>query len=64
MGVAEMISLAALTLSGLGVSSAGVFALFKIGKSLGSYQATVAKCLEQHSSKLADHEDRLRQGKL
>lgn len=64
MGLAEMISLAALLLSGLGVSSAGVFALFKIGKSLGSYQATVAKCLEQHAGRIDDHEDRLRKGKL
>jgi hypothetical protein len=59
-----MISLAALLLSGLGISSAGVVALFRIGKALGASEARVAECLEQHSSKLEDHEERLRSGGL
>ena len=64
VGVADLISLGALLLSGLGVTSAGVFALFKIGKALGASEARVAECLERHSSTLEDHEARLREGGL
>jgi|LauGreDrversion4_2_1035121.scaffolds.fasta_scaffold110579_2 hypothetical protein len=47
-------------LLGTGLVTKGVQALFSIAKAIGSYEASTAKCLEQLTKMVQDHEQRIR----
>lgn len=64
MGVAESIALAGLGLSALGLGAAGVKALWTISATLGAFQARITQILDHHDTRLDDHEERLRKGRL
>ena len=68
VGVAEVIALAAVSLTAFGMAGklveSGVKALWAISGNLAKSQAEVAKTLEVHAERLDEHDSRLREGGL
>ena len=68
MGVVEIVAVAGVTLTALGMMGRlldkGVNALWAISTHLASSQAAVERTLESHAERLDDHDSRLREGGL
>jgi hypothetical protein len=68
VGIAESIALAGVGLTVVGFAgatiSSGVKALWSISRGLGTFEGKILEMLDNHQTKLDDHEDRLRAGKL
>jgi hypothetical protein len=60
MGVGELIALAAVGLTGVGMLGAGVKALWSISKGLGNFEGKILEILNRHDKALESLDERYR----